>query len=104
MEIKPETVKKVAYPALAAVMAAAAFSSCDRQPQRIVGKVPAADSKEEEIQRTGGMVAEPRTPDDAPQFVEGIPPVPEKEPEVPVPPKPDEDQQIPGEPVEIPQR
>ena len=104
MEIKPETVKKVAYPALAAVMAAAAFSSCARQPQRMVGKVPAADSKEKEVQRTGGVVAEPRTPDDAPQFVDGIPPVPEKEPEVPVPPKPDEDRQIPGEPVEIPQR
>ena len=32
MEIKPETVKKVAYPALAAVMAAA-LSSCQQQQQ-----------------------------------------------------------------------
>lgn len=33
MEIKPETVKKVAYPALAAVVTAVVFSSCDQQVQ-----------------------------------------------------------------------
>lgn len=92
MEIKPETVKKVAYPALAAVMAAAAFSSCDRQPQRIVGKVPAADSREKEIQRTGGL---------EPQRLGGDEPAPAKQlPDTPTPPE-DIDQGIPGEPPEV---
>lgn len=34
MEIKPETIKKVAYPALAAVVAATALSSCQQQQQQ----------------------------------------------------------------------
>ncbi|MCQ2366705.1 MAG: hypothetical protein MJ056_06055 [Akkermansia sp.] len=40
MEIKPETVKKVAYPMAAAVAAATALSACQQQ-QQLVGKVPA---------------------------------------------------------------
>lgn len=97
MEIQPETVKKVAYPVLA-VVAATALSACDPQSQRTVGKEPAADRTEPEMERTSGyIVAEP-------QHVDGIPPVPETELQVPEPPKPDEDQQLPGEPVEIPSR
>lgn len=96
MDILPETVKKVAYPALAAAMAAA-LSACDRQPQRMVGKQP-ADRTETEVQRTGGIVAEQQTANHAPQHVDGIPPVPEMEPEVPLPPTPEDRQQIPGEP------
>lgn len=95
MEIKPESVKKVAYPALA-VVAAAALSACDRQTQRIVGRAPAADCTETEMQRpSGDIVADP-------QHVDGIPPVPESA--LPEPPKPDDAQQIPGEPMEIPER
>lgn len=36
MEIQPETVKKVAYPALAAVAAAAALSSCQQGQQQFI--------------------------------------------------------------------
>ncbi len=36
MEIKPETVKKVTYPALAAVAAAAALSSCQQTQQQVI--------------------------------------------------------------------
>ncbi len=49
MEIKPETVKKVAYPALAAVVAATALSACQQQQQQqnpfILGGVVAVPSK-----------------------------------------------------------
>lgn len=34
MEIKPETVKKVAYPVAAALVAVAALSSCQQQQQQ----------------------------------------------------------------------
>lgn len=34
MEIKPEAAKKVAYPVLAAVVAATALSSCQQQQQQ----------------------------------------------------------------------
>ncbi len=42
MEIKPETVKKLAYPALAAVMAAATLSSCQQQQGQPCAGVPMA--------------------------------------------------------------
>ncbi len=43
MEIKPETIKKVAYPVFAAVAATTAFSSCQQQQQQgvdMLGGVP----------------------------------------------------------------
>lgn len=47
MEITPETIKKVAYPALAAVVAATALSACQQQQQEpmILGGVVAVPSK-----------------------------------------------------------
>lgn len=72
MDIKPETVKKVAYPALA-VVAAAALSACEP----------------ETAQPTGGLV---------PQRLGGDVPAPAKQlPDAPTPPE-DIDQGIPGEP------
>lgn len=72
MEIRPESVKKVTYPALA-VVAAAALSACDPEtPQRTGGLVP---------QRLGGDVPSPV----------------KQQPDAPVPPE-DSDQGIRGEP------
>ena len=75
MDIKPEAVKKLAYPALA-VVAAAALSACDSEP----------------LQRTGGL---------EPQRLGGDEPAPAKQlPDTPTPPE-DIDQGIPGEPPEV---
>ena len=42
MEIKPETVKKVAYPVAAAIAAATVLASCQQQQQQhfVGGQVP----------------------------------------------------------------
>lgn len=82
MDIKPETVKKVAYPALA-VVAVAAFNSCDREGERFP-------------QTTGGIQAVQLPPTEGePQPLGGDVLVPE--PPRPTPPE-DSDQGIPGEP------
>lgn len=72
MDIKPETMKKVAYPALA-VVAAAALSACDP----------------ETAQPTGGLV---------PQRLGGDVPAPVKQLLDALTPPEDTDQGIPGEP------
>lgn len=84
MEIKPESVKKVAYPALA-VVAAAAFSSCDREggefPQPTGGIQPVQmPAPEGEPQPLGGDVPKiitdtPTPPEDTDQGIPGEPPI-----------------------------
>lgn len=92
MEIKSETIRKVAYPALAMV-AAAALNSCDREGGGF-------------LQATGGIQpSHAPAPEDEPQPLPGDVPmmVPvEPTPTEPTPPEPEPDQGLPGEPMEMP--
>lgn len=86
MNLKPETVKKVAYPALAAVMATAALGAApqERIPQRLGGKSPAPKRAETEVQPPKDPPSDgnatPETKELPPQRLGGVPRVPKKSP------------------------
>ncbi len=85
MEIKPETVKKLTYPALAAMMATSALGACPppQQPQRLGGKKPAVSKHtKSEAQKptdsSSGSKTTTETKVDPPQRLGGVPTMPKK--------------------------
>ena len=84
MEIKAETVKKLAYPALAAVMATAALGACPppQQPQRLGGEPAVSKHTKPEAQKPTDSSSDSKTTTETkvepPQRLGGIPLAPKK--------------------------
>ncbi len=85
MEIKAETVKKLAYPALAAVMATAALGACPpppQQPQRLGGEPAVSKHTKSEAQKptdsSSGSKTTTETKVEPPQRLGGVPLAPKK--------------------------
>lgn len=84
MEIKPETVKKLAYPALAAMMATSALGACPppQQPQRLGGRHAVSNHTKSEAQKPTDSPSGSKTTTETkvapPQRLGGVPTMPKK--------------------------